>query len=250
MGLGLILKEHAKRISFHGDSFPEILRLDSKDGAELWSAFHDTQPVKDMKTVYGKNADNYIAMLFVNYMLTRSSNPFIMGRKYDPKTFSLKMVIAILKTVNTKLNAFYHKKNLLQFTPSSRLVQLDPNYSKFLNTFNMPKVNMYQNLVLKRGTLDSVLNGLRGYMYKDFPDQLKAPDRPISLDRVKDLHNSKWFYLGDANGMSVYILRVDKEIVCLKISFDIPFVLPLGTLNKQSFYNLIVRSLNSFNAGY
>lgn len=250
MGLGLILKEHAKRISFHGDSFPEILRLDSEDGLELWNAFHATQPIKDLKTVYGKNADNYIAILFVNYMLTRSSNPFIMGRKYDPKTFSLKLLIAILKTVNSKLNTFFHKKNLSQFSPSNRLVVLEQNYSKFLNTFTLPNVSIFQNIILKRGNLDTALNALRGYMYKDFPDQLKAPERPLTLDYVKTQHNSKWFYLGSADGISVYIRRVDKEILNLKISFDIPFVLPLGTVNKQSFYNLVVRSLNSFNAGY
>lgn len=250
MGLGLILKEHAKRISFHGESFPEILRLDTDDGRELWQAFLETQPVKDLKIVYGKNADNYIAILFVNYMLTRTSNPFILGRKYDPKTFSLKVLIAVLKTVNTKLNNFFHKKHLLQFSPSTRSVDVESNFSKFLNAFALPTVSIYQNVVLKRGNMESALSGLKGYLYRDFPEQLKVPDRPLNIDALKNHHNSKWFFVGSVDGISVYIRRMDKEILNLKISFDIPFVLPLGTLNKQSFYNLLVRSLNSFNAGY
>lgn len=250
MSIRLLLQQHAKRVGHNPDSFPYILNLDSEDGNLLWSKFLATQPAKDIKTLYRDLSDQYLSLLFVNYLMNLKSNPFKQGKIYHPQSLSLKMLIAVMKTVNTRLNTLFHRKRLLQFSPANRQVHLDSNFSKFLNAFSVPNVVIFQNLVLKRGNFETALSSLRGYLYKDFPTQLIKPDRAIKIESLHKHNKMQWFYIGSADGISVSIRRIDDQVLNLRISFDIPFVLPLGNLNKQTFHNLIVRSLNSFNAGF
>jgi hypothetical protein len=250
VSLELILKKQKSLIGYDSESYPSILNLDTYEGEKLWNAFLECQTVKDVRSLYGKNSDIYISILFINYFLGLTSKPFRQGKKYSPEALSLKLLTATLKTVNRKLNSFFYRKGLLKFSQSNREISIGENYSTFLNAFVLPNVVIYQNLIIKNNDLDSELNRLKGYLFKEFPRQLTKPSKPVSIQNLKNHNISQWHYLETVDGITVSIRRIDSQILNLRISFDMPFIFPVGNLNKTSFYNLILRSLNSFNAGY
>lgn len=246
MGLKSLLDQQAVKIKFAEDNPPKILRPEYAD--VLWPKFLNTRTVKDVKSLYGTDADHYLAVLFVNYLLNVKSDALMQGKAYEPSRFSVLLLTALLRTVNRKLTDFFTRKNLLIFQQSSRKIDVEDHYSPFLHAAALPSVNLYQNLIINK-SMDATLHSMKGFLYPDFPDALKF-DKVYSIDDLHKVPNFKWFYLGNTNGIVMHLKRIDKEIICLKITFDIPFVLPLGKFTKGSFHNLLVRSLNSFRAGY
>lgn len=246
MGLKNLLDKQATYIKHQSDSYPSIIK--QGDGDALWQKFLETRTVQDIKTLYGKDAEIYTAILFINYLQNLKTNSLQMGKKYEPSSFSVALITMLLRTVNTKLFEFFRRKNLLVFQQSSRKIDIDDHYNIFLHANALPSVNIYQNLITSK-KMDQVLNSLRGFLFKDFPQPL-AFDKVYNIDQLANVPNFKWFYLGQTNGITLHLKRIDKEILCLKITFDIPFVLPLGKFTKGSFHNFLVRTLNSFRAGY
>jgi hypothetical protein len=247
MSFASTLKKHGLRIGHKSDSYPSMVK--QHEGDALWEKFNDTQTIKDVRTLYETNADILVSILFINYLNNITTNAFVGGKKYEASQFSLNLITTLLKTVNIKLNELFRRKNLLVFRQGTRSIDVGLNYNSFLHASALPNVSIYQNLIIPKGNMDAALHSLKGFLYRDFPKPLSV-DRDFTLDSIKKQNIYSWFFVGDVSGIKVHLKRLNKDILCLKISFDFPYVLPMGKYTKQSFHNLLIRSLNSFNAGY
>ena len=247
MSFASTLKTHGLRIGYRPESYPSMVK--PVHGDALWQQFNETRTIQDVRTLYENNADALISLLFINYLTNITSSAFVGGKKYEASQLSLTLITSLLKTVNKKLNELFRRKNLLMFKQGTRSIDVDLNYNSFLHASALPRVNIYQNLIVTQGDMNSVLHSLKGFLYRDFPKPLSF-DKDYTIDSIKKQHIYNWFFVGDTSGIKVHLKRLNKDILCLKISFDFPYVLPLGKYTKQSFHNLLTRSLNSFNAGY
>lgn len=239
-----VVEKHAKLIGY-SDEGPTIIK---PQYMELFEKFLTTQTAKEIKLLFKDTYSKMIQILFISVLLNRTSRPFRSGKTYEPSLFSVECLRDLGKYFTSAFKQEFKRRRIDVFDFADNYVYVHPkSKSKLLNALVFPRVVMIQHL--KSADMDRVINSLRGYMYKDFPREFAVPGFNIALDA---LHNSPiyhWHFYGHFSGFKVFMRRVRKDTLCMRIEFDLPFILPLGKFSELSMVSLLKKTISSFDFG-
>lgn len=239
-----VVEKHARLIGYSAKG-PQII---NPQFMELFDKFLTTQTAKELKILFKDTYEKMTQILFVSVLLNRTSKPFVGSKKYEPSLFSVDCLKELGRHFTASFKYELKRKRIDVFSFADRYVYVHPkSKSKLLNAMVFPKIVLIQNL--KSAEMDKVLNSLKGYMYKDFPNEFKVATYNIALDSLHTNPIYQWHFYGHFNGFKVFMRRVRKDTLTMRIEFDIPFILPLGKFSESSMTALIKRTIGSFDFG-
>lgn len=237
--------KHAKALRVNKDGYPEAVRPEYKP---LWAPFTKSLVAREIFTLYGKDNKMFMAaraMSFVSFLETQTSKPLNPLYKYSTVNFTKELLKQLARAWPEIFGQRFKKSRLTEFEYGDTHIKIDPRFNKFLNMAVFPAVSLFKIMTV-RGPLDATLAKLNGYLYTSFPDALKVPTVTTSPSNVKNIPLYQWHPLFTEIGIRVYIKRLSKEIVALRVDFDVPHMLPVGSSNIRVFSKFLERTISTF----
>lgn len=237
--------QHAKLLRVNKEGYPTIVR---PEYAQLWAPFTKSKVAHEIFILYGHDKvmfNSARAFAFVSFLETQTSTPFKPIHKYTTQSFTNSVLKQLHRAWPNIFSKRFRKARLDEFEYGDTYVKLQPRFNKFLNMCVFPTVSLFKVMTV-RGPLDSMLGRLNGYLYVTFPEGLKVPTVSTSPSNVKNIPLYQWHPLFTEMGIRVYIKRLSKEIMALRVDFDIPHLIPVGSKNIRVFSKFLERSVSTF----
>lgn len=237
--------KHAKLLKVSKEGYPESVRPEYK---QLWVPFTKSLVAREIFTLYGKDTKMFTAaraVAFVSFLETQTSKPLNPLHKYSTVNFTKELLKQLSRAWPEIFNQRFKKSRLTEFEYGDTHIKVEPRFNKFLNMVVFPSVSLFKIMTV-RGPLDATLAKLNGYLYTSFPDALKVPRVMVSPSNVRNIPLYQWHPLFTEMGIRVYIKRLSKEIVALRVDFDVPHMLPVGSSNIRVFSKFLERTISTF----
>lgn len=237
--------KHAKLLRINKAGYPTVVRPEYE---QLWAPFTKSQVAREIFTLYGHDTKMFLAaraIAFVSFLETQTSSPLNPLHKYSTLNFTRELLKQLHRAWPKIFSLRFKKMRLTEFEYGDTHIKMDPRFNKFLNMSVFPSVSLYKIMTV-RGKLDATLAKLNGYMYTTFPDALKTPVVTVSPSNVRNIPLYQWHPMFTEMGIRVYIKRLSKEILALRVDFDVPHMLPVGDSNIRVFSKYLERNISTF----
>lgn len=237
--------------------FKKILKLDKlgmptivkPEYYPLWDAFIKTLVAKSIKSVYKDpmQAQVVTAALFISHLHTLKSNPTSSSPPYRPEEFSILLLKYFATTFPKLLGPTLKKMLFNKLLFGNRFVRVTSGYNKFLNSHIYPNVTVVQMLTVN-GNLDQALSAIKHYSKLD-PSKLKTSNFKVAAKNLTTLPIYNWTYFTTISGIKFFLYRYDKNVLALRLEFDLPFILTQGNEPKRVMELRIIKMLKNIKFG-
>lgn len=204
---------------------------------ETYTEFCKTPIAKRIANNFSKstNAETSVAIAYASFVENRSSKAF--KKPLEVNTITRIQLDSFKQSFPSLIGSELTRRQFGRYMQGTRLVKVELNYDKSLNISAFPKAVAIQLLMAKRSTIDAVLTNQIGYAFKEVPSELRTGSTQISS--LLNLPIYQWVFYTSINGITISLKRVNKDLLALRFEFDIPFILPLGSMSPVTMTNKI-----------